>query len=141
MDKEITIRITGEAGQGIQTVGIALCNLFKSCGLHIFASQDYMSRVRGGNNSFQLRIADTPIYTLRQKSDITLALDKKSIALHRGDIADGGIIVLDKKKFDISDEDSIFLNVPFYDLANSAGGSDIFINTCIIFYIKTFSSS
>ncbi|KAA0244335.1 MAG: hypothetical protein EDM70_06890, partial [Candidatus Brocadia sp. AMX2] len=47
MANELTIKITGEAGQGMQTIGAALCQMFKNTGFHIFASQDYMSRIRG----------------------------------------------------------------------------------------------
>ena len=128
MNNDITIRIAGEAGQGIQTIGSLLCAIFKGAGLHLFANQDYMSRVRGGNNFFQLRIADKPIYTLRQKPDITVALDKQSVALHKPDLASGGIIVLDKNKYGLIEEGNNFFNVPFYDLANTIGGSDIFVN-------------
>jgi 2-oxoglutarate ferredoxin oxidoreductase subunit alpha len=129
MDKEITLKITGEAGQGIQTIGIVLCNLFEASGLHIFANQDYMSRIRGGNNFFQLRICNNPIFTLREKSDITIALDKESVALHRDNLNAGGILVLDKKKFNLPETNNSFFDVPLYELATSTGGSDIFLNT------------
>ncbi|MDD5477929.1 MAG: 2-oxoacid:acceptor oxidoreductase subunit alpha [Candidatus Omnitrophica bacterium] len=128
MDEGITIKIAGQAGQGIQTIGTALCNIFKRNGSHIFANQDYMSRIRGGNNFFQLRVCGKPTHTLRQKSDITVALDKQSVQLHRNDVASGGIIVFDKAKFNLSGEDKVLFNIPFYDLANSIGGSDLFIN-------------
>lgn len=129
MANELTIKITGEAGQGMQTIGAALCQMFKNTGFHIFASQDYMSKIRGGNNFFQLRISDKPLYTLRQKSDITVALDKASVAIHRSSMKDGGVLVLDKKKFTITGEDSAFLDIPFYDMATCTGGSEIFINS------------
>lgn len=129
MDKEITIRITGEAGQGIQTIGAALCGLFKSCGLHIFANQDYMSRIRGGNNFFQIRVKGSPVLALREKPDIIVALDKQSVALHRPALAAGGNLVLDKKRFDISGSDEALFDVPLYELAASTGGSEIFLNT------------
>lgn len=126
---DFTLKIAGEAGQGMQTIGAALSQGFRKNGCYIFANQDYMSRVRGGNNFFQLRIADKPIYTLRQKSDLIVALDNKSLSLHRADIANGGLIVLDKKKFNISEESDLFFDVPFYELANTIGDSEIFINT------------
>ncbi|MDD5195099.1 MAG: 2-oxoacid:acceptor oxidoreductase subunit alpha [Candidatus Omnitrophica bacterium] len=129
MKKELTILIAGEAGQGMQTIGATLCRVFKDSGCFIFANQDYMSRVRGGNNFFQLRVAHTPSYTLRQKSDIIVALDKKSQDLHAGFIASGGIIIVDKEKFKITEDKQAFFNVPFYNLANTVGGSEIFINT------------
>jgi 2-oxoglutarate ferredoxin oxidoreductase subunit alpha len=129
MKNELTIKIAGEAGQGMQTIGAALCRIFKKAGYGIFANQDYMSRIRGGNNFFQLRISDKPLYALRQKSDITVALDKKSAVLYRADLNKGGILVLDKTKFNISDKDDILFDVPLYALATSVGGSDIFVNT------------
>jgi 2-oxoglutarate ferredoxin oxidoreductase subunit alpha len=129
MKNELTIKITGEAGQGMQTIGAALCQMFKNAGFHIFANQDYMSRIRGGNNFFQLRISDKPLYTLRQKSDITIALDKASVALHKSSMTDGGVLVLDRKKFTITEEGNAFFDIPFYDIAIRTGGSEIFINS------------
>ncbi len=129
MKNELTIKITGEAGQGMQTVGAALCQMFKNTGFYIFANLDYMSRIRGGNNFFQLRISDKPLFTLRQRSDITIALDKASAALHKSSMTDGGVLVLDRKKFTITEEDSAFFDIPFYDMATRAGGSEIFINS------------
>ncbi|MDP3790163.1 MAG: 2-oxoacid:acceptor oxidoreductase family protein, partial [Candidatus Omnitrophota bacterium] len=129
MANDITIKISGEAGQGIDTIGAALCQIFKKAGCHIFANQDYMSRIRGGNNFFQVRVSDLPLFTLRKKADILVALDKKSASLHRADMNEGGVMVLDKKKFNISESDDMFFDVPLYDTAMRTGGSDIFINT------------
>ncbi len=129
MMNELTIKITGEAGQGMQTIGAALCQLFKNTGFHIFANQDYMSRIRGGNNFFQLRISNKPLFALRRKSDITVALDKASVAFHKPNMTDGGILVLDRKKFTITEEDTAFFDVPFYAMATRTGGSEIFINS------------
>ncbi len=126
---ELTIKIAGEAGQGMQTIGAALRRLFNKMGLYIFSSQDVMSRIRGGNNFFQLRISGRPLYTLREKSDIVVALDKPSVALHREKVSSEGILVLDRKKFTITDTDKAFLDVPFYDLANKIGGSELFVNS------------
>jgi len=127
MLKELTIKITGEAGQGMQTVGLNLCRLFKKCGFHIFASQDYMSRIRGGNNFFQLRIANIPVYALKKHSDIIVVLDKPSIGIHKETLNAGGVMLIDKKKFNITEENS-FLDIPMYDIAKNLG-NEIFINS------------
>jgi len=129
MIDELTIKIAGEAGQGVQTIGGALCRVFKKIGLYIYANQDYMSRVRGGNNFFQLRVSDKPVYCPVKSPDIIVVLDSKSAGLHKSVIADEGIMVLDKVKFAVSEDSKQFFNVPFYELANKSGGSDIYINT------------
>ncbi len=127
--EELTIRICGEAGQGIETVGMACCKLFKKTGLNIFANQDYMSRIRGGNNFFQIRVSGRQLYALRKNSDIVIALDKASVAIHRRDINPAGKLILDKQKFKIAENDGNFFDVPFYDMANKIGGSELFINS------------
>ncbi|MFA5008486.1 MAG: 2-oxoacid:acceptor oxidoreductase subunit alpha [Candidatus Omnitrophota bacterium] len=127
MPKELTIKIAGEAGQGMQTVGFSLCKLFKKCGFYIFANQDYMSRIRGGNNFFQLRISQDPVYTLRKHSDIVIALDKPSINIHRETLNAQGAIIIDKKKFNIIEEGS-FLDVPMHEIAKNLG-NEIFVNS------------
>jgi len=129
MADELTIRIAGEAGQGMQTIGFILSRTFKNSGLSIFANQDYMSRVRGGNNFFQIRISDKPLYALRSKADIIIALDKKSADIHKGYIASGGLIILDKKKLGVVDSDPVFFDVPLHEMAVTAAGSEIAINT------------
>ncbi|MDD5439763.1 MAG: 2-oxoacid:acceptor oxidoreductase subunit alpha [Candidatus Omnitrophica bacterium] len=129
MREELTIRIAGEAGQGIETVGMALARIFKKAGFHIFANQDYMSRIRGGNNFFQIRIANREMFTHRLMSDITVALNKKSVALHKEALHKGGSILLDKAKSGITENDTRLFDIPFHDLAVRAGGKDLFINT------------
>ncbi len=129
MINELTIKIAGEAGQGVATIGGVLCRVFKKAGLYVYANQDYMSRVRGGNNFFQLRVSDKPVYCPVKSADIVVVLDSKSAGLHKPSIADAGIMVLDKVKFAVSESSKQFFDVPFYGLANKSGGSDIYINT------------
>lgn len=129
MKKDITIRITGEAGQGMQTIGMALCQLFKKRGLHLFANHDYMSRIRGGNNFFQLRVSDTPLFALRRNCDYIVALDAVSAAVHKKELTQGGVLVLDKKKYAITEENELFFDVPMHEFAQSAGGSELFVSS------------
>jgi len=127
MFSEITVKITGEAGQGMQTVGFNLCKLFTRCGFYVFANQDYMSRIRGGNNFFQLRVSKVPVYTLRKYSDIIIALDGPSVNIHKETLNNGGVIVIDRKKFNLSEEGP-FIDVGMHEIAKNLG-SEIFINS------------
>ncbi len=129
MRRELTIRITGEAGQGMQTVGFALCKLAKKRGLYLFANQDYMSRIRGGNNFFQLRIAYAPVFSLRKAADIIVALDRPSVDIHKKALSKQGIMILDREKFNAEEMDKIFFDVPLYKMAVDIGGSELFVNS------------
>ncbi|MBW6519701.1 MAG: 2-oxoacid:acceptor oxidoreductase family protein [Desulfoarculaceae bacterium] len=58
---DYSIKIGGEAGQGIQTIGNALGRVFARSGYHVFSHQDYESRVRGGHNFYQIRLSNQPL--------------------------------------------------------------------------------
>jgi len=126
---ELTIRIAGEAGQGMQTIGEVLCRLFKAAGCHIFANQDNMSRIRGGSNYFQIRISRRPVYTLRNKVDILVSLDKACIFLYKKDLAANGIIIADKNKSGIFETEEMIFDAPLSAMAIEAGGKELFVNS------------
>jgi 2-oxoglutarate/2-oxoacid ferredoxin oxidoreductase subunit alpha len=127
--EELSIRIAGQAGQGMQTIGEVLCRMFKAAGFHVFAHQDNMSRIRGGNNYFQIRISSNPVSTLRNKAEIIVGLDKASILLHEKDLAPQGIIIADKSKSGISEDNSFIFDVPLSRLAIEAAGNELFVNS------------
>jgi Pyruvate/2-oxoacid:ferredoxin oxidoreductase gamma subunit len=52
---DISILISGEAGQGIQSLESIMLKIFKLSGYCVFAYSEFMSRIRGGNNSTEWR--------------------------------------------------------------------------------------
>jgi len=126
---DYSIKIGGEAGQGIQTIGDALARVFARTGFHVFSFQDYESRVRGGHNFYQIRLSDTPITTFRDKVDIIVALDRDSVTLHEHELTDGGRILYDSSSIKAKHEGTSFLDIPFEKLALERGGDRIMANT------------
>ncbi|WP_353684654.1 2-oxoacid:acceptor oxidoreductase subunit alpha [Thermodesulfovibrio sp. 3907-1M] len=129
---DYTIKIGGEAGQGIQTVGDILSHIFARAGYHVFTHQDYESRIRGGHNFYQIRISDKPVTASRSKVDIIVALDKESITEHEKELSPQGHVLYDstflKEKYDKPH----FLDVPLFELAQTHGGSKIMANTVAV---------
>ncbi|KAF0144303.1 MAG: 2-oxoglutarate ferredoxin oxidoreductase subunit alpha [Nitrospirae bacterium] len=127
---DYTIKIGGEAGQGIQTIGDTLARVFSRSGYHVFTHQDYESRIRGGHNFFQIRFSDKPVMSSRIKIDILVALDKESITLHEKELlSDNGLIIYDSSALKQKHENQRFLDIPFVNLAAEHGGSKIMANT------------
>src|SRR5512135_2825796 len=114
---DYTLRIGGEAGQGIQTVGDTLGLVFARSGYHVFTHQDYESRIRGGHNFFQIRFSDRPVAASRDGIDIIVALDKESILLHEKELTEKGLIIYDSSTIKQKHEKSNFLDIPFVALA------------------------
>lgn len=126
---DYTIKIGGEAGQGIHTIGGTLARVFSRSGYHVFTHQDYESRVRGGHNFYQIRVADRPVSAVSEKVDILVALDKETILRHESELTVKGIIIYDSSFHKQKHTEPYFLDVPFSDLAIKHGGSKIMLNT------------
>ncbi|MGD0656693.1 MAG: 2-oxoacid:acceptor oxidoreductase subunit alpha [Syntrophorhabdales bacterium] len=126
---DYTIKIGGEAGQGIQTIGDSLARVLARSGFHVFIHQDYESRIRGGHNFFQIRVSSKPVAASRERIDIVIALDRPSIANNEARLSEGGLILYDSSLIKEKHGGSRFLDVPLVDLATSGGGNRIMVNT------------
>ncbi|MDW8003147.1 MAG: 2-oxoacid:acceptor oxidoreductase family protein, partial [Deltaproteobacteria bacterium] len=129
---DYSIKIGGEAGQGIQTIGDTLSHIFAKAGYNVFTHQDYESRIRGGHNFYQIRISDRAVTASRSLIDILVALDLESIIQHEKELSITGHILYDssylKQKFNKPN----FLDVPLVELAVTYGGNKIMANTVSI---------
>jgi 2-oxoglutarate ferredoxin oxidoreductase subunit alpha len=126
---DYSIKIGGEAGQGIQTIGDTLARVFSKAGYHVFTHQDYESRIRGGHNFFQIRFSEKPVMAPRDKIDILVALDKESIEQHEKELSEYGQIIYDSATLKQKHEKSYFLDIPFVNLAVEHSGNKIMANT------------
>jgi len=89
---EFNIRITGAAGQGMQTAADLLGRTLLRAGLHVFIHQDIESRIRGGINFSQLRCADRPVHAPVEHVDLLVALSPESLRTHAPAVSAGGMI-------------------------------------------------
>jgi 2-oxoglutarate ferredoxin oxidoreductase subunit alpha len=120
----------GEAGQGVQSVGFLLAKVFARGGYHIFADQDYESRIRGGHNFFRVRVSDRKVGAIAEDVDILIALNADTIKLHQPEMSAGGIIVFDSEKTEAGRGDNTsLLSVPMEKLAEEKAGGKLMLNT------------
>lgn len=75
-ETNVNMVLAGAAGQGIQTIEQGVTRLLKQAGFHVFATKEYMSRIRGGSNSTQIRIASHPIAAPLDRIDLFIPLDE-----------------------------------------------------------------
>ena len=87
---DYTLRIGGEAGQGLQTIGAALAKVLSRQGYHVFTHQDYMSRVRGGHNYYQIRVSEKPLCASTDRIHILVALDRDTVIIHQDALTEHG---------------------------------------------------
>lgn len=113
-------------------MGDTLARVFSRSGYHVFTSQDYESRVRGGHNTYQIRLSDRPVTASRTVVDIIVAFDRESVALHEKELSEIGIIIYDPAMLGETFERPVFLSIPFVDLAVKGGGNRIMANIVAI---------
>ena len=75
IENDITIRIGGEAGMGLESSGAGFAKALVRGGLHVFGVPDFYSRIRGGHNFFTLRVAHDPLFSIADPVHILFALD------------------------------------------------------------------
>ena len=122
---DASLVICGSAGQGIQTVERILTQLLKRAGFHVFGTKEYMSRVRGGSNSTEIRVSSTNRPSLLDRIDILVPLDGKALKHVQTRISDNTFILADKEHLGLADEKGLpgMIDIPFSQLASEVGGA------------------
>ncbi len=120
---DLNIRIAGAAGQGVETTGDLLVETFAGQAIHCFSTQTYMSRIRGGLNWYDIRVADRELFSGREKADLLVALTEDALNWLRGDVSEGGLAL-----FNGADSAGA-IAIDFEKVAKEVGGSAIMANT------------
>lgn len=91
---DVSIRIGGEAGQGMNVISRLLGKVFLRSDFWVFTHHDIMSRIRGGHNFSQIRLSTTPIRASSSHVHILVCLDKNTLKLYKNEIK--GVIIFDQ---------------------------------------------
>lgn len=106
-DKEISIVIAGEAGQGIDTITQVVAETLKKYGFNVFYTKEYMSRIKGGCNSSTIRISSEKVCAYREFADFVFVISKDDLSHLKNRISNNTIIV---SEHDLQDLPTKFLN-------------------------------
>ncbi|NIS74672.1 MAG: 2-oxoacid:acceptor oxidoreductase subunit alpha [Deltaproteobacteria bacterium] len=120
---EVSIVICGEAGQGIQTLETLVTWVLKNSGYNVFATKEFMSRVRGGANSTSIRVAAQRVAAYVDRIDLLIPLLPDGIPRLADRITPETIIIGEKEKIaKVVDADRYrILDIPFSKIASDMG--------------------
>lgn len=93
---DLTLLIGGTAGQGLVTLGQLLAKSLVNAGYSILVTQSYQSRIRGGHNTFAIRVSTEAVAAPRESVDLLIAMNAETVTLHRAEVTGGGLIVADE---------------------------------------------
>lgn len=127
---DVSIVLCGEAGQGVQTVEFLLTRLLKLAGSHVFATKEYMSRIRGGANSTTIRVADHRVAAYVERMDILVPLSKGAVEHVAGRISPKTVVLGEPSVIGSPAvlETCKFFGIDFTRIATEAGNK-IYSNT------------
>ena len=121
--KDVSIVLCGAAGQGIQTVESLLTKTLKKSGFYVFATREYMSRVRGGVNSTTIRVSSKPVRAFIDRIDLLIPLSDEAIPHLKERITPQTVIIGEKRFIEvIPNLDGEKVDIPFEKLSNNIGG-------------------
>lgn len=126
------IKIGGEAGQGLVSIGTILLRAIAQEGWYLFAHQDYESRIRGGHNFFQIRLANKPVASWENEIDVLVALDEATIVLGQEELRPDGVVIYDPGVLGEEARQVVnkpnYLSLPFRQIAEELGQPKIVAN-------------
>jgi len=121
--EDINVVIAGSAGEGVQTIGDILAEVVSAQGYAVFSWKEYESRIRGGQNSYSIRIGENPKNAPLTGADVLLCLNKGAVKKYKPLIKEGGILVAQEA------EEEEMIAVPLTDIAKEEIGDKVYANT------------
>ncbi|MBM4428976.1 MAG: 2-oxoacid:acceptor oxidoreductase subunit alpha [Chloroflexi bacterium] len=141
---DLTLKIAGEAGQGVESTGRGFTKALVRGGLFVFGLQDYHSRIRGGHNFYQIRVADHDLHSHNERVHLLLPMNKVAVDEHLREIVPQGGVVYDPALEPEGplqgelDESALVARsvqafpIPLLQIATEEGGSKVMANTAAI---------
>jgi 2-oxoglutarate ferredoxin oxidoreductase subunit alpha len=117
--RDLSLVICGEAGQGIATLETLLVRSAKLDGYHVFSTKEYMSRVRGGSNSTQIRISPERVHAFVDRIDLLLPLTGPSAERIKDRISKDTLIIGEAEfvNKELRAKSRTFIDIPFAKIA------------------------
>jgi len=137
------VKIGGESGQGINTVGRMFTQSINRIGLSTFSSREYPSLIKGGVASYQVDVSNKEIFTSAKKQHILCCMSEKSLHRYLPDMLENGVVIYDGEELEFSPDEEIELqkkNIHIIYLnsekiALESGGTKIMANAVLLGFI------
>ncbi len=118
---DMVIRIGGESGEGIVTIGEIFVRIAAFSGLEVYTFRTFPAEILGGHVTFQARIADEPVLSQGDDIDVLVSLNQEGYDKHIAELRPGGVVLYDSTNAtpaNGADEHTIY-SIPVNELARS----------------------
>ena len=138
--KRTTLKIAGESGMGLLSVGRITAKLLKDMGFYVHSDREYPSLIKGGHSNLQIDFGLKQIRSLSREVDLVIALDRAGLLEYIESIKKGGVLVhgyerhhLMKDLHERAKKRGVKLvYLPAHSIAKSLGGTDVMVNMVLL---------
>lgn len=106
---EITVRLVGDSGDGMQLLGTQLTNTSALAGNDVATFPDFPAEIRAprgtraGVSGFQLQFASHEVHTPGDTLDTLVAMNPAALVTNISDLRPGGLLIVDEDSFEAKD--------------------------------------
>ncbi len=124
---DFNVIIAGAAGEGVQTVGDILAAAISAQGYAVSTWKEYESRIRGGLNSYSIRVSDKPRNAPLEEADVLVALNRGAVDKYEKRLKQDGTLL-----FKETLKGRRMAAVDFVKIAKEEIGKKIYANTVAV---------
>ncbi len=95
MAVDLTWLIGGKTGEGVDSAGEVFARAAAHAGLEVHTFRLFPPIIKGGPTSYEVRVADRPLYARSDRLDCVVALDDETVARYAPALGPGGLLVVD----------------------------------------------
>ena len=97
MIEQLSWKVGGQQGEGIDSTGEIFSTALNRLGYHLYGYRHFSSRIKGGHSNTKIRISTRPIRAVSDDLDVLVAFDQETIDLNAHELHSDGVIIADTK--------------------------------------------
>lgn len=125
MLEQLSWKVGGQQGEGIDSTGTILATSLNRHGYFIYGYRHFSSRIKGGHTNYKIRIATKERLANADYLDILIAFDQETIDFNAHELRENGVLIADSKFNPVAPEGQKirFFSVPLSKIAEENGSA------------------
>jgi 2-oxoglutarate ferredoxin oxidoreductase subunit alpha len=125
MINQLSWKVGGQQGEGIESTGEIFAIALNRLGYYLYGYRHFSSRIKGGHTNNKIRVSTTEVRSISDDLDILVAFDQETIDVNYKELHSKGVILADAKFNPKKPEDTeaTLYAVPFTEIATELGTS------------------
>lgn len=133
MHSDLVLRIAGESGEGVITIGETLCKIAAREGIHIVTFRTFPAEIKGGACMIQVRLSERHIPYHGERVDFLVCLNQECVEENLPSLKEHGVLLCEAE-CDLPEKNPgwTVYKVPFERIATREIGSRISKNIVVL---------